>query len=147
MKDLIRRVDLARNRLRKARYIAIELLLSRIHPKRSLRILFSDQEGAKHLIQKGFSRTRHEVAFGEFTRSSVVEYDLIVPLTIADIDRLNGMRDLIASNPLPIPADKCVRLCDDKILLYEFLTANGFDNVVPKTDGALKIPYLLKKRI
>ena len=140
-------MDLARNRLRKARYLALELLLSRLHPRKPLKILFSDEEGAKHLIQKGFSRTRHQVAFGKFTRDSVQEFDLLVPLTIADIDRLNGMRDLIVNNPLPIPSDECVRLCDDKTLFYEFLAANGFGDVTPRTDGAFTIPYLLKKRI
>ncbi|MCA9425394.1 MAG: ATP-grasp domain-containing protein, partial [Candidatus Omnitrophica bacterium] len=40
-----------------------------------------------------------------------------------------------------------VRLCDDKTLFYEFLAANGFGDVTPRTDGAFAIPYLLKKRI
>ncbi len=135
------------NRIRKVRYFALELLLCRLSTQRKISILFSNEEGAKHLIRKGFRYTRHVVEFGDFTPESIARYDLLVPLTIQDIDRLNGMRDLIHQNPIPIPTDACVRLCDDKALLNEFLIGNGFGEVIPKTEGDCKIPYILKKRV
>jgi len=144
---IVNRLTQFHTRLRKVRYVAVELLLSRLLTKRKMRIFFSDEEGAKHLIEKGFRHTRHEVAFGEFTPESVARYDLLVPLTIRDLDRLNAMRPLIEKNPLPIPSAECVRLCDDKTLLNRFLIEKGFGEFIPRTEGDFEYPYLLKKRI
>ncbi len=144
---LYQRLDKTWTQFRKIHYIALEILLSRIMDRRSLRILFSDEEGAKPLIEKGFRKTRHSISFGQFTRDTIEKYDLIVPLTIADIDRLNEHRPLIDSNPIPIPSDQCVRLCDDKILFNGFLRENGYAEVIPRTDEDFGYPYILKRRV
>lgn len=147
MKDIARRFKRACNKASKVRYFVIELVLSRVLSPKGLRILFSDLAGSHDLIRQGFHRTNHAIFFGEFTEKTIVEYDLVVPLTIEDIDRLNAMRPLIEKNPLPIPSDECVRLCDDKVLLNRFLLAHGFGELVPRVEGEFSAPYILKKRI
>jgi hypothetical protein len=124
------------------------IVRSRLFSKQKLKILFSNQKPAwESSIKGGFQFTQHEIAFEELSFNNIDDYDLVVPLTIHDLKYLNGVRNLIIDNPIPIPSIESVLLCDDKYLLNQTLTANGFGTFIPKMEGILTYPYILKKRI
>ncbi len=128
-------------------FLIYEGIRSRLSSKRKLKILFSDVQGWKGFIEKGFRLTKHEIVFGVFSPDTLKAYDLVVPLTIEDLMYLNEARHLIADNPIPIPSADCIRLCDDKNLFNRALIANGFGSFIPKVGGAQAYPYILKKSI
>src|SRR5438874_158008 len=131
---------------------ACERLLAHLFTKRKMKILFSSKQNMDFMdlaesIKAGFYDSPHEIAFEEFPPRNIMNYDLIVPLTVPDLKLLHEVRDLIIDNPIPIPSMESILLCDDKYLLNKALTANGFGHFLPKEEGALPYPYILKKRI
>lgn len=127
-------------------FLFYNLFRSRIISKRKIRILFSIKEDWHSDIKRGFQFTQHVIEFGRISEDNIKDYDVIVPLTINDLKYLNDKRELIINNPLPIPSIESVLLCDDKYLLNQALTKNGFGSLIPKMGGTLTYPYILKKR-
>jgi len=115
--------------------------------KRKVKILFSNKQGWIRSIQKGFQSTTHEITFQEFSSEKIKDYDLVVPLTIRDARFLNEIRDLIADNPIPIPSNDNILLCNDKYLFNQELTRSGFSELIPEMGDRLSYPYILKKKI
>lgn len=115
--------------------------------KGKMKILFSDKPAWECSIKKGFQYTKHEITFGELATKNLKDYELIVPLTIQDLKYLNEARNLIINNPIPIPSMESLLLCDDKYLLNKTLMAKGFGSIIPRMEGALAYPYIVKKRI
>ncbi|HOO77747.1 MAG TPA: hypothetical protein PLI51_04690 [bacterium] len=139
--------SLARAALSGRVYRIRELIRARRAFSRRLRILFSEKKDWEKPLRAGFRFTGHEVFFGELSRAAVSNCDLVVPLTIADLAVLNSMRDAVAANPLPIPAQDAVRLCEDKSRLNRFLAAAGFAGSVPALEAVSSFPYILKKNV
>ncbi|MEO5718188.1 MAG: hypothetical protein ABIR29_06410 [Chthoniobacterales bacterium] len=115
--------------------------------RRSLKILFPPGHDWETNIRTGFAASAHEIAFADFTPENIRQYDLIVPLTIADLYLLNDLREAVYLNPIPIPSRESVALCDDKLLLNRTLIASGFGRCIPRLGPAHRYPYVLKKRI
>ncbi len=115
--------------------------------KRRKKILFTDHIGLKAELEKSFKFTQHEIAFGELTHINIKNYDIVVPLTMPDVRYLNGVRNLIVDNPIPIPSIESINLTDDKYLLNQSLIKNGFGGFIPKIGGTQSFPYILKKSI
>lgn len=128
-------------------FFYFQTVYSRLLSKRKLKILFSQKQAWKKAITKGFRFTPHEIAFEKLSPENIRDFDLVVPLTIGDLKYLNGVRDLIIDNPIPIPRMEAIVLCNGKYLLNQALIANGFGNLVPRMSGARTYPYILKKRI
>mgnify|MGYP001555404309 CR=1 FL=1 len=112
-----------------------------------MKILFSPKEDWEAHIRTGFESTPHAVTFGELTPESIRLHDMVVPLTVRDLRLLNGMRDAVGDNIIPIPSMESIALCDDKMLLNRALVASGFADCVPRVGLFQAYPYILKKRI
>ncbi|SCZ85573.1 conserved hypothetical protein [Nitrosomonas mobilis] len=134
-------------KINNAVFFVFQLFLSRLFPGPKMKILFSNKQDWKRSIKKGFQFTPHEVKFGEFSSENIKDFDLFMPLTIHDLNYLNGTSNLIKHNLIPIPSTKTTLLCDNKYLLNQFLIANNFGSYVPNMGGAQTFPYILKKKI
>ena len=112
-----------------------------------MRILFPAGHHWEAGIRSGFTSAPHDIAFADFTPGNIRQFDLIVPLSIADLCHLNDLRDVILKNPIPIPSIESVALCNDKLLLNRALIASGFGGNVLRLGAVEAYPYILKKRI
>ena len=113
-----------------------------------MKILFSNsKKDWIPLIKKGFELIHHEIFFAELMSSDIKSFDLIVPLTIQDLNYLNQIPGLIANNAIPIPTIASILLCDNKYLLNKALVIKGFSDFIPKIGITYQYPYVLKKRI
>jgi hypothetical protein len=128
-------------------FIATELARAYALPGSGMRILISDRDGWTDVMRRKFRLTRHAVTFGDLTRASLEDYDLVVPLTIEDLKFLDTVRDRIADNPIPIPSMQSVLLCDDKQQFNQVLVRKGFGEYIPRTGSQIGYPYILKKSI
>lgn len=133
-------------KITKRLFITSEVVKSNFpHPIKS--ILFSNHPGLKSEIEKCFKHTPYKIDFGEFTPDNIVNYDMIVPLTIEDLKGLNSYPNLIGDNAIPIPSIASITICDDKALLNNYLIENGYSFLIPKLEGTQKYPYILKRKI
>ncbi len=121
--------------------------LAGLLPRGRMRILFSRKDDWEPDIRHGFRHSRHRLAFESIADATLEDYDLIVPLTIADLRDLDRSRHRLAHNPLPVPDWHSVNLCNDKYLLNLKLICEGFGEAVPAMARTLPYPHLLKKRI
>lgn len=128
-------------------FFVYQLLLSRLFSKRKTKILFSSKQDWEGSIKKGFQFAPFEIKFGDLPAEQIRNFDLVMPLTIPDLKYLNGKRDLIKNNPIPIPSIEAILLCDDKYSLNQWLVGNGYERFVPKMGGKQTFPYILKKKI
>ena len=126
--------------------IARERLLARSWPRRPLRILFPPTAMEAEL-RRGLGHRGDRLRFAEPGAETLRECDLVVPLTLEDLDRLRGFGGLLAHGPLPLPDPDCVDLCNDKLAFNRAMIAAGFADCVPRIADALPFPYVLKKRI
>lgn len=133
-------------KITKRLFITSEVIKSNF-PRQIKSILFSDHPGLKSEIEKCFKHTPYKIDFGEFTPDSIVNYDMIVPLTIEDLKGLNSYPNLIGDNAIPIPSIASITICDDKALLNNYLIENGYSFLIPKLEGTQKYPYILKRKI
>ncbi len=115
--------------------------------KRSISILFSENNEREEDIKKSFRLLRHKVSFGKFSYENVKKNDLVIPLTIDDIRLLDSYPELAKRNPIPNPTLRSLDICDDKYLFYTTLVEKGFENYLPKVGKDLRMPYIVKKKI
>lgn len=128
-------------------FFVCQLFLSHLFSKQKTKILFSNKQDWEYSIRKGFRFAPFEIKFGDLQTEETRNFDLVMPLTIPDLKYLNGKRDLIKNNPVPIPSTEAILLCDNKYSLNQWLVNNGFDEFVPKMGGEQTFPYILKKKI
>ena len=128
-------------------FFVYQLVLSRLFSKRKTTILLSNKQDWECSIKKGFQFAPFEIKFGDLLTEEIRNFDLVIPLTIPDLKYLNGKRDLIKNNPIPIPNIEAILLCDDKYSLNQWLVVNGYERFVPKMGGEQTFPYILKKKI
>ena len=131
-----------RNRL----YVYSEQLVSLLSSDRAKKILFSETPEWTQDIKTGFHRLSHQIEFGRITEASFQQYDLVVPLSLPDLEE--ARRYSPATNALPLPSAESVRLCDDKYEFNQALIQAGFGRYVPRIAQGLELkpPYILKKR-
>ena len=128
-------------------YVKSEQFFASLSPGRVVRVLMSDERPDwQGYIREGFNRTQHKDEFGPMSPESFGEFDLVVPLTIADVIRVCRCSSLRDKNPIPIPSEECVLLCDDKYAFNQTLIKGGFGRFIPRMGSGLEPPYILKKR-
>ena len=132
-----------RNRL----YLAYERFLLYLARDKTLRILFSGKPDWSEDIKKGFNGSRHIVEFGPLTDRAFSAFDLVMPLEISDLIAAQQWPQLLAKNPIPIPGEESILLCDDKYRFNLALMQLGFGSYIPAMGPNLRPPYILKKRI
>ncbi len=115
-------------------------------PWRRRRILFlpTDMEAD---LRKGFAHRGDHLRFAHPTPEELHAHDVVVPLTLPDLDVLRGLDAPLARNPLALPDRRCVDLCNDKLDCNRVLAAAGFADCVPEIADSLPFPYVLKKRV
>jgi len=133
--------------LLKVAFVAKESAKALISPKPGLRILFSANYGNEKTIRRGFSLSRHKIRFAPFTPENIMKSDLVIPLLIHDVRLLQKSRDLLENNPIRIPNEEVVNLCDNKYLFNKTLVEKGFQDFVPKIRTNLPLPFMLKKKV
>jgi hypothetical protein len=111
------------------------------------RILFSRKDDWEPGLREAFATTRHALTFSALTEEHARAHDMVVPLTIGDLEWMSASAELVLRNPLPIPSLHSLRLCNDKLALNRLLLDSGFAAFVPGIDGPHCYPYILKKRI
>lgn len=111
------------------------------------RILFSRKDDWESGLREAFATTRHTLTFSALTEEHARTHDVVVPLTIGDLEWMSASTELVLRNPLPIPNLQSLRLCNDKLALNRLLLDSGFAAFVPSIDGPHCYPYILKKRV
>lgn len=128
-----------------------QLLLMREHmsahlrPRPPRRVLFPPTS-MEPWLRESFKHSHDLLTFAPLSAENIRGHDLVVPLTLADIDRARGLGELLRDNPLPLPDPACVALCDDKLLCNRALSSAGFGACIPAISDMLPYPYVLKKR-
>lgn len=133
--------------LSKLAFVAKENARAFLSPKPGLKILFSANYGNEKTLRRGFSFSRHKIKFAPFTPENIRESDLVIPLLIHDVRLLQKSRDLLENNPIRIPKEEVVNLCDNKYLFNKTLVEKGFQDFVPKIGKDLPLPFMLKKKV
>jgi hypothetical protein len=128
-------------------YSKYEHLRAAFSPRRGLRVLMSEKPEWHEGLKIGFAGTRHEVQFRAISPDNLGEFDLVVPLTTQDLLQACRFSSLLIKNPIPIPSERCVMLCNDKYKFNETLISAGFGEYIPRIGAKLDPPYILKKRI
>jgi hypothetical protein len=134
------------SKVNKFSYFTYETALA-LFRKKKIRILFSKQDDREGGLKKSFRLLRHKITFDELTYENVKKNDLIVPLSLYDIRLLIMNPELTRDNPIPMPTMESLDICDDKYLFYETLTEKGFEKDMPRIGKALKMPYMVKKKV
>lgn len=132
---------------KKAVFLLNEIALYNISHPGKIKILFSKAPVQEENLKKGLRFTNVEFEFAEFTDERIQSNDLVVPLTIPDVKRLNEARHLVKNGKIPIPTLESINICDDKYLFYQTLKHHGFEYLLPKIDTNLPFTYILKKKI
>ena len=68
-------------------------------PYSAMKILFPAGHDGEADIRSGFKGPAHAIASADFTPENLHAHDLIVPLTVSDLRRLDDLRDLVDGNP------------------------------------------------
>lgn len=144
---IARYFDRRRGNLLTSLHLAKAGWIEHLAPMPRMRILFSKMPDWESNLIGAFQKCGHQIEFAEFTPESVRNRDLVVPLTIEDLLILDGMRDLVERNPIPIPSPESVRICNDKQVFEETLIAKGFSEFLPGKRRAGEFPYILKRNI
>lgn len=134
-------------KINKSEFFAAELLLAFFSKKPRIRILFSSRLDRERNIRRGFKLLSHQIVFDTFTPENIKANDLVVPLTMDDLNFLTQHPQLAKNNPIPIPSQKAVNICDDKYLFSKTLIKSGFGTMVPRIGKNLPYPYMLKKKV
>ena len=69
-----------------------------------------------------------------------------MPITIPELLQVRRWPSLLSRNPVPIPSEESIQLCNDKFAFSQALIKKGFGSCIPTISRALEPPYILKKR-
>ena len=108
-------------------------------------ILFSEKELWDYFLQKGPFARKFNIDFSKFNIETIAKYDLVIPLTIPDLEFCIANRDRIPNNPIPFPSTDSFNICNDKSQFEFFMLQNGFSDYLPKSSVEIKFPFILKK--
>jgi carbamoylphosphate synthase large subunit len=111
------------------------------------RVLFGEHSTQAPAIARFIDRSRFDTTFTDLTTADFAAFDLVVPLSVAQIDQVrpanaDGLRRAV------LPSAEHVALCDDKLACNQWLIAHGFGAHVPALLGAEPdcYPYIRKSR-
>ncbi|MCC2976012.1 ATP-grasp domain-containing protein [Sphingomonas sp. PL-96] len=111
------------------------------------RVLFGEHSTQAPAIAQFIDRSRFDPTFAELAMADFEAFDLVVPLSVAQIDQVrpanaNGVRRAV------LPRAELVALCDDKLACNQWLIAQGFGAHVPALLGPepQSFPYIRKSR-
>lgn len=111
------------------------------------KILFSEVCDWKEEIIKGLKGTKIQAFFKDLETEDFSGYDLVVPLTIADLTSETITQKMRATpSILPSPSIEAVKLFDNKHLFNEKLIGTGFGKYIPNVGEIEGYPYILKKK-
>jgi hypothetical protein len=85
------------------------------------------------------------VNFSKFETDNIEKYDLIVPLTIPDLEFCIKNMDKMPNNLIPFPSLESFNICNDKSQFEFFMLQNGFSSYLPLSKDEIKFPFILKK--
>jgi hypothetical protein len=111
---------------------------------RALSILFSARDAWETSIRRGFAGLPHRPHFGELRASDLERYDLIVPLSLDDVEWVRRQPPHVRERMVPLPDAEVMALCHDKPRLNRALTEAGFAPNVPPMGEGVEPPYICK---
>ncbi len=89
----------------------------------------------------------YELTFAAFDQQDVTAFDLVVPLSTPDTERLTRrFRSGRGVNAL-FPTAEILARCEDKLAFNTWLIANGFGRHVPSITGPFGYPHIVKARL
>jgi hypothetical protein len=109
-------------------------------------VLFPHHDGHEAAIRRALRLSGHEVVFDDLTPENLARADLVVPLDLPDLERLDDLREHLPPGGLPVPTRESVALCDDKAALLEHLRAAGFQDALVARRAPGEFPFVLKDR-
>ena len=111
------------------------------------RVLFGEHSTQAPAIAQFIDRERFEPSFAELATADFTAFDLVVPLSVAQIAQarpanFDGVRRAV------LPSAELVALCDDKLVCNQWLIEHGFGANVPALLGPEPewFPYIRKSR-
>jgi hypothetical protein len=128
-------------------YIYSHYFLAKFKPKTNLNILFSKKVWWDKLIKKGPFASQYNASFSIFELSNIESFDIVVPLTIPDMEFCMANESLLGNNPIPFPSIESFTICNNKSEFDIFMRKYGFSTYLP--DPVLKdqFPFILKNSI
>ncbi len=126
-------------------YIYKSYFISLFKARKKRSILYSEKEWWDKLLQRGPFAKHFNVSFSEFRNSSFNDFDLVVPLTIPDLEICMERRTEISQNKIPFPCQESFMICHDKRLFNDFMLSHNFSDYVPGELVAEQFPFMLKK--
>lgn len=129
----------------RASYLRRERRLARsASESRALDILFSRRDPWEAPIRGGFEGLAHRLVFADIATSDLERFDLIVPLSLADIGHVRAQGAHLQARVVPLPDPACSALCHDKPRLNQHLIDAGFGLHVPAMGTDVPPPYFCK---
>ena len=116
-----------------------------VKPSSAKTILYSEKEWWDKLLMKGPFARRYDMSFSTFETRSLNQYDLVVPLTIPDLEVSMARRHEVNANSIPIPSRESFNICNDKRLFNDFMLSHNYSEYVPGEQTAAQFPFMLKK--
>jgi carbamoylphosphate synthase large subunit len=111
------------------------------------RVLFGEHSTQAPAIARFIDRSRFDPTFADLATVDFTGFDLVVPLSVAQIDPVrlanaDGVRRAV------LPSAELVALCDDKLAYNQWLIERGFAAHVPALLGPEPddYPYIRKSR-
>ncbi|MBB3910639.1 hypothetical protein [Sphingomonas desiccabilis] len=112
-----------------------------------IRVLFGEHSTQAPAIARYIDRGRFEPSFADLASADFAAFDLVVPLSVAQIAQarpanFDGVRRAV------LPSSDLVALCDDKLACNQWLIEHRFEANVPALLGAEPecFPYIRKSR-
>ena len=112
-------------------------------------VLFSRKAGWQKAIEHGMDKNDQPVVTFFYNLDEVNPdlFDYIIPLTINEQKHLNQYYPYLDGQKVINPSNSSMDMCDDKEFFAHHLVKIGFGDYVPKTNGNLNYPYILKRKI
>lgn len=126
-------------------FIYKSYVLSLFKLGRTRSILYSEKEWWDQLLQRGPFARHFNVSFSSFGSSSFSDYDMVVPLTIPDLEICMERRTEMTQSRIPVPCQESFNICNDKRLFNDFMLSHNFADYVPGELVAEQFPFMLKK--
>jgi hypothetical protein len=126
-------------------YIYKSYVLSLIKADDTKSILYSEKEWWDVLLQKGPFARNFDVSFSSFGNRVFSDFDMVVPLTISDLEICMDRRSEMPNNRIPIPCQESFNICNDKRLFNDFMLSHNLSDYVPGELMAEQFPFMLKK--
>jgi carbamoylphosphate synthase large subunit len=126
-------------------FIYKSYLFDLISPSSIKNILYSEKEWWDQLLQKGPLASRFNMTFSKLENCNFYNYDVVVPLTISDLEICIDRKKQMANSVIPVPSHESFAICNDKRLFNDFMLSHNFSDYVPGELMVEQFPFMLKK--